>query len=85
MTSASAPVGEAPELRGLGFTAALVESARQTFVLLVRNRLLWFVVPMGIAAGYTFDLVYAKLRQADAMPGNPLTPPAGGTGPTVAN
>ncbi|GAA1560512.1 hypothetical protein GCM10009827_097220 [Dactylosporangium maewongense] len=56
--------------------ALTVESAR---------RLLWFVVPMGIAAGYTFDLVYAKLRQADAVPGNPLTPPAGGAGPTAAN
>lgn len=29
------------------------------------RRLLWFVVPLGIAAGYTFDLVYAKLRRID--------------------
>jgi hypothetical protein len=27
------------------------------------RRLLWFVVPMGIAAGYVFDLVYARLLQ----------------------
>jgi hypothetical protein len=32
------------------------------------RRLLWFVIPIGIAAGYTFDLVYAKLRQLDALP-----------------
>jgi hypothetical protein len=35
------------------------------------QRLLWFVVPMGIAAGYTFDLVYAKLRQVDISPQQP--------------
>lgn len=44
-------------------SALTVESAR---------RLLWFVVPMGIAAGYTFDLVYAKLRQVDILPHRPI-------------
>jgi hypothetical protein len=34
-------------------------------------RLLWFVVPLGIAAGYTFDLVYARLRQAEILPPQP--------------
>lgn len=38
------------------------------------RRLLWFVVPMGITAGYTFDLVYAKLRRVDVLP-NKLLPP----------
>jgi len=31
-------------------------------------RLLWFVIPMGIAAGYTFDLVYNRLRRVEVMP-----------------
>ncbi len=42
------------------------------------RRLLWFVIPMGIAAGYTFDLVYARLRQGEAPPAaqpGPLPPP----------
>lgn len=35
------------------------------------RRLLWFVIPMGIAAGYTFDLVYAKLKNVDVMAEKP--------------
>jgi hypothetical protein len=33
------------------------------------RRLLWFVIPMGIAAGYTFDLIYARLRKVDVALG----------------
>jgi hypothetical protein len=35
-------------------------------------RLLWFVVPLGIAAGYTFDLVYARLRHAEVLAPQPF-------------
>jgi peptidoglycan/LPS O-acetylase OafA/YrhL len=44
-------------------------------------RLLWFVVPLGIAAGYTFDLVYARLRRAEVLPSQPFDPGAVTGGP----
>ncbi|MBB5856463.1 hypothetical protein ACFQ05_26645 [Amycolatopsis umgeniensis] len=50
------------------------------------RRLLWFVVPMGIAAGYTFDLVYAKLRRVDVLPNESLQPTStDAAGPPVAD
>jgi hypothetical protein len=39
------------------------------------RRLLWFVVPMSISAGYTFDLVYAKLRQVNVLTHQPTAQP----------
>jgi hypothetical protein len=64
---------------GAGMLAAMLYVASQLLTspdLLSQGatrRLLWFVIPVGIAAGYTFDLVYARLRQSDVVP---LRPPA---------
>jgi hypothetical protein len=63
---------------GAGMLASMLYVASQLLtnpdLLAVRSasRLLWFVVPLGIAAGYTFDLVYAKLHKSEVLPGPDL-------------
>ncbi|MFD7407007.1 hypothetical protein ACFV7R_31010 [Streptomyces sp. NPDC059866] len=47
------------------------------------RRLLFFTIPLGFTAGFTFDLVFERLRQGTAGP-PPVRPPdplAPGTGP----
>ncbi|MFF5232408.1 hypothetical protein [Dactylosporangium sp. NPDC000521] len=70
---------------GAGLLAAMLYVASQLLTspdLLTEaaaRRLLWFVIPMGIAAGYTFDLVYARLRRGEAV----LVPAPGPSQPPV--
>jgi hypothetical protein len=69
----AAPVWSA--MRGLGAgllaTTLYVASQRlandQALDVESARRLLWLVLPLGIAAGYTFDLVYTRLRSIDVL------------------
>lgn len=57
--------------RGLGagllavtlYVASQLLTAPDLLTVAATRRLLWLVNPLGIAAGYTFDLVYARLRR----------------------
>ncbi|MDG6106397.1 hypothetical protein Daura_27445 [Dactylosporangium aurantiacum] len=66
---------------GAGVVAVLLYVASQLLTVpdlldhLDARRLLFFVVPVGFAAGFTFDLVYERIRAGqDPMSG--ITPPA---------
>ena len=67
--------------RGLGagavavltYVAAQLLTAPQLLEELDARRLLFFVVPMGFAAGFTFDLVFERLRRGD--PKGTASPP----------
>lgn len=39
------------------------------------RRLSWFLVPLGLAAGYTVDRLFAKLRDVDALAEKPSAQP----------
>lgn len=67
--------------RGLGagvvtvltYVAAQLLTAPELLADLDARRLLFFVVPMGFAAGFTFDLVFDRLRRTD--PKETVSPP----------
>ncbi|MBM7494198.1 hypothetical protein JOD64_005420 [Micromonospora luteifusca] len=39
------------------------------------RRLAWLLIPLGLAAGYTVDKVFARLRNVDALAEKPFTQP----------
>lgn len=39
------------------------------------RRLAWLLIPLGLAAGYTVDKVFARLRSVDALAEKPFTQP----------
>lgn len=68
---------------GAGMLSAMLYVASQLLAVpdLIDNldarRLLWFVVPLGIAAGLTFEAVYAKVRDAQVDVAALTTPTSG--------
>jgi hypothetical protein len=76
--------GQAPSAlhacaRGLGagavavllYVAAQLLTVPELLVELDARRLLFFVVPVGFTAGFTFDLVFERLRTPAAVPAGP--------------